>query len=150
MAAGAYRRPRQTRQGRRIVTAEGTGREVFEYAVLQVVPRVERGELLNAGVVLYCRQLDYLAVLTELDASRLAALDKGCDPEPIRQALAATKQAGDEASAAGRDARGQFFRWLTAPRSTVIQPGPVHTGLTDDPAAEHERLMRLLVRPLPG
>ncbi len=132
------------------MTANAAVREVFEYAVLQVVPRVERGEVLNAGVVLYCRQLDYLAVLTELDASRLAALDRGCDPEPIRQALAATMRAGHEASATGRDARGQFFRWLTAPRSTVIQPGPVHTGLTDDPAAEHERLMRLLVRPLPG
>jgi hypothetical protein len=132
------------------VTADGAVREVFEYAVLHVVPRVERGELLNAGVVVYCRQLDYLAIRTELDADRLAALDQGCDPEPIRQALSATTRACEEASAAGRDARGQFFRWLTAPRSTVIQPGPVHTGLTDDPAAEHERLMRLLVRPVPG
>jgi hypothetical protein len=131
------------------VTAENVVREVFEYAVLRVMPRVERGELLNAGVVVYCRQLDYLALRTELDVHRLAALDPGCDPGPIEQALAATTKAADEASAAGREQRGQFFRWLTAPRSTVVQPGPVHTGLTDDPAAEHERLMRLLVRPLP-
>jgi LmbE family N-acetylglucosaminyl deacetylase len=123
-------------------------REVFEYAVLRVVPRVERGELINAGVVLYCRQLDYLAVHTALDEHRLAALDPGADPEPIRRSLAATAEACAAAAAEGRDARGQFFRWLTAPRSTVVQPGPVHTGLTDDPAAEHTRLMRLLVGPL--
>jgi LmbE family N-acetylglucosaminyl deacetylase len=123
-------------------------RQVFEYAVLRVMPRVERGELLNAGVVLYCRQLDYLAVRAELDEARLAALDPGSDPEPIRRSLAATAEACAAAAAEGRDARGQFFRWLTAPRSTVIQPGPVHTGLTDDPVAEHQRLLRLLVRPL--
>jgi hypothetical protein len=123
-------------------------RQVFEYAVLAVVPRVERGERFNAAVVLYCRQLDYLAIRAELDIARLHALDPSADPEPIRQALAASTQACAAASEAGRDARGQFFRWLTAPRSTVIQPGPVHTGLTDDPVAEHERLVRLLVRPV--
>jgi hypothetical protein len=126
-----------------------SARQVFEYAVLQVVPRVERGELLNAGVALYCRQLDYLAVRAELDVNRLKALDPAADPEPIRRALKATGEACAIAATTGRDERGQFFRWLTAPRSTVIQPGPVHTGLTDDPAAEHERLIRLLVRPLP-
>jgi Protein of unknown function (DUF3037) len=125
-------------------------RQVFEYAVLRVVPRVERGELLNAGVVLYCRQLDYLAIRAELDTTRLAALDPTADVDAIRQTLGATTEACRTASAAGRDERGQFFRWLTAPRSTVIQPGPVHTGLTDDPAAEHEHLVRLLVRPVPG
>lgn len=125
-------------------------RQVFEYAVLRVVPRVERGELLNAGVLLYCRQLDYLAARVELDVTRLAALDPSADTEAISQALRTTCESCAAASAAGRDERGQFFRWLTAPRSTVIQPGPVHTGLTDDPIAEHERLMRLLVRALPS
>jgi hypothetical protein len=124
-------------------------RQVFEYAVLRVIPRVERGEMLNAGVVLYCRQLDYLAIRVELDVARLAALDPGADTPEIEQALAATVQSCRTASEAGRDERGAFFRWLTAPRSTVIQPGPVHTGLTDDPSAEHERLVQLLVRPLP-
>lgn len=123
-------------------------RQVFEYAVLQVVPRVERGERFNAAVVLYCRQLDYLAIRAELDVSRLRALDSAADPEPIRQALEASVQASARAREAGRTARGQHFRWLTAPRSTVIQPGAVHTGLTADPVAEHERLMRLLVRPV--
>jgi hypothetical protein len=130
---------------RRLVSGK---RQVFEYAVLQVVPRVERGERFNAGVVLYCRQLDYLAIRVALDADRLKALDPAADPEPIRQALAASAAACEAASQAGRDARGQHFRWLTAPRSTVIQPGPVHTGLTDDPAAEHERLVRLLILPV--
>jgi hypothetical protein len=125
-------------------------RQVFEYALLQVVPRVERGERFNAGVVLYCRQLDYLAILIDLDTARLRALDPTADPEPIRRALEASEQACADASRAGRNARGQHFRWLTAPRSTVIQPGPVHTGLTDDPPAEHERLLRLLVRPVAG
>jgi hypothetical protein len=125
-------------------------RQVFEYAVLRVIPRVERGEILNAGVVLYCRQLDYLAIRVELDVARLAALDPGADTSEIAQALATTAESCRTASKAGRDERGQFFRWLTAPRSTVIQPGPVHTGLTADPTAEHERLVQLLVRPLPG
>ncbi len=124
-------------------------RQVFEYALLRVIPRVERGEMLNAGVVLYCRQLDYLAIRVELDVARLTALDPRADTAEIEQALATSVQSCRNASEAGRDERGQFFRWLTAPRSTVIQPGPVHTGLTDDPAAEHERLVQLLVRPLP-
>jgi len=125
-------------------------RQVFEYAVLRVVPRVERGEPVNAGVLLYCRQLDYLAVRSELDVDRLRALDPDADVDAIAQPLATTTQSCREAEASGRDARGQFFRWLTAPRSTVIQPGPVHTGLTDDPAAEHERLLRILVHRLPS
>ncbi len=126
-----------------------SGREVFEYAVLHVMPRVERGELMNAGVLLYCRQLDYLAARVELDQERLAALDPQADSGAIWHALQTTSERCATAMAAGRDERGQCFRWLTAPRSTVIQPGPVHTGLTDNPVAEHERLMRLLVRSLP-
>ena len=127
-----------------------TKRQVFEYAVLRIVPRVERGELLNAGVLLYCRQLDYLAVRVELDVDRLQALDPTADVAAIAQALATTTESCRQAQASGRDARGQFFRWLTAPRSTVIQPGPVHTGLTDDPVAEHERLLQILVRRVPS
>ncbi len=125
-----------------------TRRHTFEYAVLRVVPRVERGEQLNAGVVLYCRQLDYLGLRCALDEDRLEALDPTADVAAIRQALDAAEDGCRDASNAGRDERGQYFRWLTAPRSTVIQPGPVHTGLTADPAAEHERLMRLLVAPV--
>lgn len=127
-----------------------SARQVFEYAVLRVVPRVERGECLNAGVLLYCRQLDYLAARSELDVTRLSALDPHADVNAIARSLQATTDACAAAMAGGRDERGQHFRWLTAPRSTVIQPGPVHTGLTADPVAEHERLLAALVRPLPA
>jgi hypothetical protein len=126
-------------------------RDTFEYAVLRVVPRVERGELLNAGVLVYCRQRDYLGSRVHLDADRLRALDPTADPDAIRRALQAAADVGaaDPASgAAGREALGSRFRWLTAPRSTVVQAGPVHTGLTDDPDAEADRLLQLLVLPL--
>jgi hypothetical protein len=126
-------------------------RDTFEYAVLRVVPRVERGESLNAGVLLYCRQRDYLGSRVHLDADRLRALDPTADPDAIRRALQAAADvcAADPASgAAGREALGSRFRWLTAPRSTVVQAGPVHTGLTDDPDAEADRLLQLLVLPL--
>jgi hypothetical protein len=126
-------------------------RETFEYAVLRVVPRVERGESLNAGVLVYCRQRDYLGSRVHLDADRLRALDPTADPDAIRRALQAAADvcAADPASgAAGREALGSRFRWLTAPRSTVVQAGPVHTGLTDDPDAEADRLLQLLVLPL--
>ena len=128
-----------------------TSKDTFEYAVLRVVPRVERGESLNAGVLVYCRQRDYLGSRVHLDAARLQALDPTADADAIRRALQAAADvcaADPVAGAAGREARGSRFRWLTAPRSTVVQPGPVHTGLTADPDAEADRLLRLLVLPV--
>jgi hypothetical protein len=124
-------------------------RETFEYAVLRVVPRVERGESLNAGVLVYCRQRDYLGSRVHLDVDRLRALDPTADAAAIERALQAAADvcaASPDAGAAGREALGSRFRWLTAPRSTVVQPGPTHSGLTDDPAAELERLLDTLVR----
>jgi hypothetical protein len=121
----------------------------YEYALLRVVPRVDRGELINAGVVLYCQGLDYLGARTELDEARLRALDPGVDPGSIRAALAAVVAVceGDPAAGpAGTGPRGMRFRWLTAPRSTIVQPGPVHGGLTTDPAAQLEHLVDALVR----
>jgi DUF3037 family protein len=132
------------------VTA-GTARDTFEYAVLRVVPRVERGECLNAGVLVYCRQRDYLGSRVHLDVGRLRALDGTADPVAIGAALQAAVDvcaAATAAGAAGREALGSRFRWLTAPRSTVVQSGPVHTGLTADPDAEADRLLRLLVLPV--
>ena len=122
----------------------------FEYAVLRVVPRIERGESINGGVVVYCRDLDYLGAAVHLDADRVRALDPAADLDRIADALAALADTcGPDADgpAAGEQI-GRRFRWLTAPRSTVVQPGPVHTGLTEDPAAETQRLLRLLVLPL--
>ncbi|GGO84438.1 DUF3037 domain-containing protein [Wenjunlia tyrosinilytica] len=127
----------------------GARRDVFEYAVLRVVPRVERGELINAGVLVYCRAKGFVAARTHLDETRLRCLDPQADVEGVRAALRAVEGVcggGDGAGQAAGDEPGRRFRWLTAPRSTVVQPGPVHTGLTSDPLAETERLLDLLVR----
>ncbi|MFF4836486.1 DUF3037 domain-containing protein [Streptomyces sp. NPDC001315] len=124
-------------------------RNVFEYAVLKVVPRVERGECINAGVLVYCRAESFVGVRTHLDETRLLALDPDVDVAGVRAALRAVEgvcTGGEAAGQAARDDAGRRFRWLIAPRSTVVQPGPVHTGLTADPAAETERLLDLLVR----
>ncbi|MFB7337385.1 DUF3037 domain-containing protein [Streptomyces adustus] len=124
-------------------------RNVFEYAVLRVVPRVERGECINAGVLVYCRAASFVGVRTHLDERRLLALDPAVDVDAVRAALRAVEgvcAGGTAAGQAAGDDAGRRFRWLIAPRSTVVQPGPVHTGLTGDPAAETERLLELLVR----
>ncbi|MFI5959671.1 DUF3037 domain-containing protein [Cryptosporangium sp. NPDC051539] len=125
-------------------------RHVFEYAVLKVIPRVERGESINAGVLLYCRPLSYLGSRVHLDADRLRALDPAADLQAIELALRAAAETCSSAATgpAGEEEIGRRFRWLTAPRSTVIQPGPVHTGLTNDPDADAERLLRVLVLPV--
>ncbi|MFI9831244.1 DUF3037 domain-containing protein [Streptomyces sp. NPDC051913] len=128
---------------------EGNDRDVYEYALLRVVPRVERGECINAGVLVYCRAKGYVGARTHLDEARLRALDPEADVAGVRAALTAVERVcggGDAAGQAGTDDAGRRFRWLIAPRSTVVQPGPVHTGLTLDPAAETERLLDLLVR----
>ncbi|MFE0425384.1 DUF3037 domain-containing protein [Streptomyces sp. NPDC058953] len=124
-------------------------RVVFEYALLRVVPRVERGECFNAGVVLYSRAHSFIGALTQLDEVKLKALDPAADTAGVRSALHAVEgvcAGGDGAGQAAGDDAGRRFRWLVAPRSTVVQPGPVHTGLTADPAAELNRLLELLVR----
>ncbi|CAL9391033.1 DUF3037 domain-containing protein [Streptomyces griseomycini] len=124
-------------------------RHVFEYALLRVVPRVERGECVNAGVLVYCRPESFVAARTHLDEARLLALDPEVDLPGVRAALRAVEDVcagGDAAGQAAHDDAGRRFRWLIAPRSTIVQPGPVHTGLTADPAAEVERLLDLLVR----
>ncbi|MGW7819713.1 DUF3037 domain-containing protein [Streptomyces puniciscabiei] len=135
----------------RHITRAGQGgdRDVFEYALLRVVPRVERGECINAGVVVYSRARAYVGARTHLDETRLLALDPEADVAGIRAALGAIERhcaGGEEAGQAAGDDAGRRFRWLIAPRSTIVQPGPVHTGLTADPAAETERLLDLLVR----
>jgi hypothetical protein len=121
----------------------------FEYAVLRVVPRVERGEAINAGVVVYCRDADYLGARVHLDVDRLRALDPYADVAGIEAALGAATDTCAGYGQSGAVDIGRRFRWLTAPRSTVVQPGPVHTGLTEDAAAEPDRLLALLVLPLP-
>jgi hypothetical protein len=134
---------------RHIIRGGPRDRHVYEYAVLRVVPRVERGECINAGVLVYCRAESYVGARTHLDDSRLLALDPRADVAGVRAALRAVEglcAGGAAAGQAGSDDPGRRFRWLVAPRSTIVQPGPVHTGLTTDPAAETERLLNLLVR----
>lgn len=118
----------------------------FEYATLRVVPRVERGEFINAGVIVYSHAADFLGARVHLDRTRLAALAPDADAAAIEAALraAADTCAGDGPAAA--EQIGRRFRWLVAPRSTVVQPGPVHTGLTADPEQELVHLLRVLVQ----
>ncbi|MET9607444.1 DUF3037 domain-containing protein [Streptomyces sp. NPDC006512] len=126
-----------------------TKRDVFEYALVRVVPRMERGECFNAGVIVYCRARSYVAARTHLDEAKLLALDPGADVAGVRAALYGVEglcAGGERAGQAADGDAGRRFRWLIAPRSTVVQPGPVHTGLTADPEAEVERLLDLLVR----
>ncbi|HUR08488.1 MAG TPA: DUF3037 domain-containing protein [Nonomuraea sp.] len=121
-------------------------REVYEYAVIRVVPRVERGELINVGVLLYCQPRGYLCARVALDSARLRALDPAADVDGVRQALGAYELAcGDEAGPLAGESLGGRFRWLTAPRSTIVQTGPVHAGLTVDPGTELARLFDKLV-----
>jgi hypothetical protein len=122
--------------------------EVFEYALVRVVPRVERGEAINVGVIVYSRAFRYLCARTGLDQERLLALDPEVDMAAVRSALAAFERACTEGPLAERSL-GERFHWLTATRSTIVQPGPVHSGLTSDPAAELDRLFASLVLTTP-
>lgn len=126
-----------------------SGDRTYDYAVIRVVPRVDRGEQVNAGVILSCPELDFLAAGIELDEAAVLALDPSADLETMRANLATIPLVCRGGAAAGPigelPPRGRF-RWLVSPRSTIIQPSPVHTGRTSDPAGCLERLMNTLVR----
>jgi hypothetical protein len=120
----------------------------FQYAIVRVVPRVERGEFVNAGVVLFCRPQRFLAARVALDEARLLALAPDIDLDAVRGHLDALCRIADGDAAAGPIAAlppSERFHWLVAPASTIIQASPVHTGLTDDPGGELERLLARLV-----
>lgn len=120
----------------------------FDYAVIRVVPRVERQEFLNAGVILFCRTCPFLGARTAIDPARLAAFAPGIDIGAVERHLAliarvcAGDSAGGPAAAWPPAAR---FHWLVSPRSTIIQMSPVHSGLTDDPQATLDRLFDHMV-----
>jgi len=121
----------------------------FEYFAIRCVPRVDRGEFINVGVVLYSQDADFLGARSELSPERLAALAPGADVEAIAAALTTIEAVCRGEASVGEAASGSLgkrFGWLAAPRSTALQPGPVHGGLTDDPATELERLLDVLVR----
>ena len=124
------------------------GAEPFQYAIVRVVPHVERGEAINAGVVLFCRPLRFLGARVELDERLLAALDPDCDPGEVRQQLQTLVHVAEGAPEGGAVARmepSERFHWLVAPASTIVQPSAVHTGLTRDPGAELDKLFAALV-----
>jgi hypothetical protein len=121
----------------------------FQYAIIRVVPRVERGECLNAGVVLLCRPKRFLAARVGLDRERFRVLAPDVDPATVETHLAAIEAIASGDVSAGPIAQlgqGERFHWLVAPASTVIQPSEVHTGLCDDPAVELDHLFERLVR----
>lgn len=118
---------------------------LFEYAVLQAVPRVDRGECVNVGVVLYSQDLQFLDAITHVDPARLRALDREVDLDAVVEALVAVCRACRGEGPAGESSLRERFGWLTAPRSTVVRSGPIHLGKTSDPAAELTRLLAALV-----
>ena len=121
----------------------------FQYVVLRCVPRADREEFVNVGVVLYCQDADYLDARSHVDTARVTALAPGLDLTAVESALqsvAAVCRGDASAGAAGRAPLGTRFGFLSAPRSTVVQPGPIHGGMTDDPARHLEHLLGTLVR----
>lgn len=124
-------------------------RHLYDYAVIRVVPRPERGEFVNAGVLLSCPSLRYLDAAIELDEARLRALCPDVDVGLVRDHLAAIPRicaGGADAGPIGRLGQRERFQWLAAARSTMIQASPVHTGRCSDPPAALERLLDTLVR----
>jgi hypothetical protein len=120
----------------------------YDYAVVRVVPDVARGEYLNAGIILFARTHGALLARVWLDEDRLTALSPTADVGAIRAHLASIQRVcagGPEAGPHGHLSPSERFHWLVAPRSTVIQVSPVHTGLCDDPATEADRLFERLV-----
>ena len=121
----------------------------YQYVVLRCVPRVDREEFVNVGVVLYCQQADFLGAECHVVEDRLRGLAPGIDLESVRHALAFVEGVCRGDASLGDPATGDLgtrFGFLKAPRSTVVQPGPVHGGLTSDPAGELSRLVDVLVR----
>lgn len=127
----------------------GQRRSQFTYAILRVVPRIERGECFNAGVVLYCQEREFLAVRTFLDERRLAALADDVAPAAVRAHLDALVRIAEGAADAGPIAAlppAQRFGWLVSPSSTIVQPSAVHSGLCDEPSATLDELLTDLVK----
>ena len=121
----------------------------YDYAIIRVVPRVDRGEQVNVGVILSCADTDFLDARIEVDEAVLRALDPGIDLQAVRtnlEVIPAVCRGGADAGPIGLLATRNRFRWLVAPRSTIIQPSAVHTGRTADPAACLEHLMDRVVR----
>jgi hypothetical protein len=125
----------------------------YDYAIVRVVPKVERAEFVNVGVIVSCPRLDLLVAKIEVDERRLMSLDPTLDLESVRTHLAAIPTicaGGEQAGPIGRLSQRERFYWLVAPRSTIIQTSPTHTGSACDLEAVVERLLQTMVRPPAG
>ena len=121
----------------------------YDYAIVRVVPRVERQEFINAGAIVSCQTRDFLEARIELDEARLLALAPDVDLQAVRDNLASIPLiclGGAQAGTIGQLSQRERFHWLVAPRSTIIQTSAVHTGRCDDPAAALQHLMATMVR----
>lgn len=121
----------------------------YDYAVIRVVPRVERQEFVNAGVILWCQEQDVLEARVELDEARVRMLDAAIDIDAVRRHLASISTicaGGNDAGPIGKLSKRERFDWLVAPRSTIIQTSAVHSGRCGDVAATLERLLDTMVR----
>ncbi len=124
------------------------GPSSYDYAIIRLVPRVERGELLNVGVILFCRARRYLNARIEFDTGRLQSFWPNLDLDLILEHLAVIPllcRGGEEASPLGILSPGERFHWLVSPRSTIIQVSPVHSGLCQDPSEKLDSLFTQLV-----
>ena len=120
----------------------------YDYAVIRVVPKVDREEFINAGVIVSCPDLSFLEARIKLNESRVLALDPGIDLDLVRNHLESIPticRGGEEAGSIGQLPQRQRFHWLVAPRSTIIQTSPVHTGRCHDPANALQRLVETMV-----
>ena len=120
----------------------------YDYALIRLVPSVERGECLNVGVILFCRTLGFLGARVHLNATRALALSPDLDLAAIRQQLDTMMlicKGGPEAGDLGKMSQSERFQWLVSPRSTIIQISPVHEGVGDDPEAALEHLLKTMV-----
>jgi hypothetical protein len=125
------------------------GEHTYDYAIIRVVPRVERGELINVGVILSCPAAEFLEARIDLNPSRLLALDPSLDVAAARahlEVIPRVCRGGPEAGELGELPQRSRFHWLVSPRSTIIQMSPVHTGRTDDPEKTLQRLLETMVR----
>ena len=124
-------------------------KHLFEYAIVRLVPCVEREEFVNVGVVVYCRERQFLKSAFELNETRVRAVCADVDIDEVREHLRSFEQicsGGDTAGPIGKLPAGERFRWLTAPRSTIVQTSPVHTGLSRDVDETLEALLVKMVR----
>ncbi len=121
----------------------------YDYAIIRVVPRVERGEFINAGVILFCSEMAFLDACIALDEAKVRALAPQVDIDSIREHLETIPRVaagGKDAGPIGMLTQRERFHWLVSPRSTIVQLSPVHTGMTTEPRKDLEQLMERVVR----